>query len=155
MRQPVDLKLDLAGRQIRIDSFRRTGHDLAFRLQHELVPDLADRLSGILGTLRVDDELQLARVVAQVDEDEAAVIAARVGPTGDGHAVADLVLPNLPAIEVAPAHAVSVATTSSRETACSSRPSRLIVVPLARTITTVPAPLLPAWVICPLKDRPA
>ena len=88
--QRVDLDLDLAGRQVRVDRLGRARDDLALGLQDELVADLV-RDRGRLGrALRVDDELQLPGVVAQVDEDEAAVVAARVGPAGDGQPLADV-----------------------------------------------------------------
>ena len=48
------------------------------------------RAAALGGALGVDDELELAGVVAQVDEDEAAVVAARVDPAGDGDALADV-----------------------------------------------------------------
>ena len=153
--QPVDLDLDVTGRQVRVDRVGCAGDDLPFGLEHELVANLAGDFRGVGGALGVDDELELAGVVAQVDEDEPAVVAARVRPPGDCDPLPDVVTPRFAAIEVAPAHAVSVATTSARATSCSPRPSRLIVAPSARTITTVCAPLRPACVICPLNERPA
>jgi hypothetical protein len=54
--------------------------------------------------LRVDDELDLARVVAEVDEDEPAVVAARVGPAGDRHAAPASCRAQLAAHDVAPGH---------------------------------------------------
>ena len=155
MRQAVDLHLDVAGRQVRVDRLRRAGDDLAFGLKHEFVANLARDLRCVGSALRIDHELELAGVVAQVDEDEPAVVAPRVRPAGDGDPRADVVGPEFAAIEVAPAHAVSVATTSASRTGCSPRPSRLIVAPPARTITTVSAPLRAACVICPLNERPA
>ena len=41
--------------------------------------------------LRVEDDLHQAGAVAQVDEDEAAVVAAAVHPARDAHLVADAV----------------------------------------------------------------
>ena len=54
--------------------------------------------------LRVDHELDLAGVVAEVDEDEPAVVAARVGPAGNRDAPAGVVGPQLTAHRVAPGH---------------------------------------------------
>ena len=86
--QLVDLHLDLAGREVRVHELRCAGHHLPRRLEHELVADLVRGLGRGRRVLRVDDELDLARVVAEVDEHEPAVVAARVGPAGDGHAAA-------------------------------------------------------------------
>src|SRR5205085_11627768 len=121
----------------------------------ELVPDLVGRPLCLGGPLGVDDQLQFSGVVAQVDEDEPAVVAARVDPAGDRDALADVVLAQLAAIEVAPAHGRSVATSSSRATTCSSVPSRRIAASSPRTITIVVAPVRPACVIWPLNERPA
>ena len=54
--------------------------------------------------LGVDDELDLAGVIAEVDEDEPAVVAAGVGPAGDGDAAARVVGAQLAAHDVAPGH---------------------------------------------------
>ena len=95
--QLVDLHLDLAGRQVRVDELRRARHDLAGRLEDELVADLVRDLGRGGRVLRVDDELDLARVVAEVDEDEPAVVAARVGPAGDRDAPAGVLRAQLAA----------------------------------------------------------
>ena len=102
--QLVDLQLDLAGRQVRVHELRRAGHDLAGRLEHELVADLVRGLGGGGRVLGVEDELHLAGVVAEVDEDEPAVVAARVGPARDRDAAARVVGPQLAAHDVAPGH---------------------------------------------------
>ena len=154
-RQAVDLDLDLTGRQVRVDGFCCPRDDLPFGLEHELVADLPGRECRVGSALGVHDELKLSGVVAQIDEDETAVVAAGVRPPGDRDPLSDVVASEFAAIEVAPAHVVSVATTSSRATTCSPSPRRLIVASPARTITTVRAPLRPACVICPLKERPA
>src|SRR5579885_1504924 len=154
--QGVDLELDLARRQVRVHRLGRACDDLALGLQHELVAHLVRGSRGVGRALRVDDELQLARVVAQIDEDEAAVVAARVGPAGHGEPPADVLGARFPAVDVAPAvHRTSVATTSSSATTCSSRPSRRIAASSPRTTTTVRAPVRPACVICPFTERPA
>ena len=82
--QALDLDLDLAGREVRVDRIRRARRDLAGRLDDELVAEL-------LAAFRLlDDELDLAGVVAQVDEDEPAVIAPGVHPAGDGQPLPDV-----------------------------------------------------------------
>ena len=102
--QLVDLYLDLAGREVRVHELRRARHDLARRLQHELVTDLVRDLGRSGRALRVDHELDLAGVVTEVDEHEPAMIAARVGPAGDGHAATRVVGAQLAAHHVAPVH---------------------------------------------------
>src|SRR5262249_55190953 len=99
---------------------------------------------------------QLPGVVAQVDEDEAAVVTPRVGPTGDRQLAADVLASQLPAVEITPTHEwLRVATRSLRLTTISSWPSRRIVASPSRTTTTLRAPVRPACVICPLNERPA
>src|SRR6266849_7062565 len=64
----LDLDLDLAGRQVRVDGFRSAPENGASRLKHEFVPYVMRggvRLGRLLG---VDDELAQAGAVAQVDE---------------------------------------------------------------------------------------
>ena len=102
--QLVDPHLDLAGRQVRVDELGRARHDLAGRLEDELVADLVRSLGRGGRVLRVDDELDLARVVAEVDEDEPAVVAAGVGPAGNRDAPAGILRPQLAAHRVAPGH---------------------------------------------------
>ena len=153
--QRIDLHLHFTRRQVRVHRLGRARDDLSFGLDDELVPDLVRRLLRLRSTLGVDDQLELAGVVAQVDEHQAAVVAARIDPAGDSDAPADVVLTKFAAIEVAPAHGLSVATTSPRATTCSSRPSRRIAASSPRTITRVRAPVRPACVIWPLNDRPA
>jgi hypothetical protein len=64
------------------------GAHLAGDLQAELV---ADRFGDLehLGTVRVADDLGQAFAVAQVDEDDAAVVAATVSPAAQGDLLAD------------------------------------------------------------------
>src|SRR6201999_553931 len=126
--------------QVRVDLVAGAGDDLALRLEHELVADLVGGGCGLRCELGIDDELHLAGVVAEVDEDEAAVVAARVGPARDGHGRADMLGPRLAAVEVSPAHALSVAARSSSETMVSPDPRRRTVASIARTVTTVAAP---------------
>ena len=79
--QLVDLQLDLAGRHRRVDRLGRAPHDRAARLEHELVADAVRDLGRAGRVLGVDDELDDAALVAEVDEDEAAVVAARRRPS--------------------------------------------------------------------------
>ena len=87
-RQHVDLDLDFAGRKVRVDGSGCAQHDLAFRLQDELAPDLVRERGRVGGALGVDHELHLPGEVPEVDEDEPAVVATRVGPAGDLDALA-------------------------------------------------------------------
>src|SRR4029079_15483634 len=101
-----DLDLDLACREVRVDVLERAPGHLAASAQDELVADLVAELRGLGRVLGVEDELADAGAVAQVDEDEAAVVAAAVGPAGHGQRLPDVVGPKLAAHEVAPlAHA--------------------------------------------------
>ena len=49
-----------------------------------------------LRVLRVKDELDESRAIAQVDEDDAAVVAATVNPAGDAHRTARVLGPSWP-----------------------------------------------------------
>ena len=123
--------------------------DLADCLDDELVPELVG------GFRFLEDELDLAGVVAQVDEDETAVVAAGVDPAGDRQALPDVLGTQLAAPDVAPAHALSVATTSERPTVSSGVPARRIVASPARSTTSVAAPVRAPCVSWPFTDRPA
>ncbi len=65
-------------------------------------------------------------MVAEVDEHQAAVVATRVGPAGDGDALADVVGAEVAAVEIAPGRhwLMRVAARSSSETSSSAAPSR-------------------------------
>ena len=82
MRSVVDLDLDGAGRQVRVDGVGRAGDDLALGLEDELVADLLRELRRLGRMLRVDHELRDPGAVAEVDEDEPAVVAAARRPAG-------------------------------------------------------------------------
>jgi hypothetical protein len=71
----VDLELDFAGRDVRVHSIGRPSDDLALGSEDELVPHVVCRLRRLRCPLRIDDELTDAGLVAQVDEDETAVVA--------------------------------------------------------------------------------
>ena len=98
----VHLELDLACRQLRVDRPRRAGDDLALGAEDELVPDLVHHGVRLERALGVDHELADPGAVAQVDEDEPAVVAPRVHPAGEDQALADVLGPHLAAAEVAP-----------------------------------------------------
>src|SRR5207247_793283 len=101
----------------------------------------ADLVSGAVGLgcpLGVDHELADAGAIAQVDEDEAAVVAARVDPAGERDPLPDLFGPDLAAAEITPLHAV----TSERSVPDSTTTTRL-------------APSRLACVCWPLTERPA
>ena len=75
-------QLDLAGGQVRVRRARRAQPHLALHLDAELAPEMRGDLEGFR-RVRIEDDLQQARAVAQVDEDHAAVIAATMHPAGD------------------------------------------------------------------------
>jgi hypothetical protein len=75
--------LDLAGGQVGVGRAGRARTHLAGDLQAELVAYRFGDLEG-LGAIRVADDLGQAFAVAQVDEDDAAVVAATVGPAAQG-----------------------------------------------------------------------
>ena len=129
MRSVVDLDLDGAGRQVRVDGLGGAGDDLALRLEDELVADLLRELRRLGRVLRVDHELRDPGAVAEVDEDEAAVVAAARGPAGERLARADVLLAELAAHDVAPGHADSLPTTSARASGSSACPGRRSTAP--------------------------
>ncbi len=141
----VDLELDLARRQVRVDVLGRASRDLALGLEDELVAD-AVRGGGRLGrVLGVDDELADARGVAQVDEDEAAVVPALRNPARERVPLPHVLGPELPRSEVAPAHSDFTASSSDPKSTSFS-PARRTVAPAARAMTVARAPTRPAWV---------
>src|SRR5206468_996644 len=86
-RERVGLDLDLAGREVGVLLAAPLDDD-AGDADAELVPKLAgarERLGALVG---LEGDLRDARSVAQVDEDEAAVIAARRNPAEEHDALA-------------------------------------------------------------------
>ena len=150
----VDLELDLAGRQVRVDVLRRARGDLALRAKHELVADVVRGRGRLRRALGVDDELADPRRVAEVDEDEPAVVAAPRDPAGERVSLSDVLGPELAGSEVAPAHRLCTASASDGNSSSFS-PARRTVAPSARTITVTSAPSRPACVSCPFSERPA
>ena len=90
------------------------------RAEDELVADLVRELRRLRRALGVDHELRDPGAVAQVDEDEPAVVAAPRGPAGERQPLADVLGPRLAAHEVAPAHGESLPRRSRRGRAASS-----------------------------------
>src|SRR5207342_1297735 len=143
--QVVDLQLDPAGRDVRVDVLGRAGGHLAGRAEDELVADVVGGFGRLGRALRVDDELADARRVAQVDEDEPAVVAAARHPPRERAPFADEVTTELACAEVAPAHSESTASASDENSASCSC-GRRSVAPSERTITVAFAPTRPACV---------
>ncbi len=75
-----DAQLDLAGGQIGIYRVFRAGHDLARHRNHPLRAHLVDRGKG--RRIGLDYTLRQPVMIAQIDEQEAAVIAPPMDPTG-------------------------------------------------------------------------
>ncbi len=101
LRQHLDLggvDLDLAGRQLGVDGAGGPVADLAVDADHPLRADLLGRLEG--GAVGVGDDLGQAVVVAQVDEQHAAVVAHAVHPAGQTDWVPPSVLRSAPQVWV-------------------------------------------------------
>ena len=77
-RQFGDHQLDLAGRQLRIDRVGRAGDDLAGDGDDAFEPQRVDR--GEERRRHVDDALRDAVMIAQIDEQQLAVVALAVDP---------------------------------------------------------------------------
>ncbi len=84
----ADVDLDLAGRQVRILGAARTAAHLAVDPHHPLrtqrLGDLEGRAVGI------GDHLGQPVMVAQIDEQHAAVVADAVAPAGQPHVLSDV-----------------------------------------------------------------
>ena len=79
--------LDLARGHVTVDGLGRAAADRPLDGEHPLGAGSMGGLVG-LGVLRVDDDLDNAVRVAEVEEDEAAVVAAAVDPAGEAHGAA-------------------------------------------------------------------
>ena len=110
----------------------RARDDLPLGLEDELVADLLRELGRLGRVLRVDHELRDPGAVAEVDEHEAAVVAATRDPAGEGLARADVLLAELAAHEVAPAHGDSLPTMSAWASGSSACPGRRRTAPSER-----------------------
>src|SRR5437588_622138 len=115
------------------------------------VPSL---IVGLRRAFGIHDQLNDARVVAEVDEDQTAVVAAACDPAGDRDRAADVVRAERAAVEVAPVHPEILSTSSSRPAVQSARPGSRTVARPPSTITVQPAPSRPACPIWPLCERP-
>ena len=93
---------------VRIDGLVASRHERALRPQHELVPDLVRELGRLGCELRIDHELRDPGAVAEIDEDETAVITAARRPAGEGQLLADELLVGLAAHVSAPGHRTSL-----------------------------------------------
>ena len=82
------LHLHLAGGQVAVLGARPAAHHLALHLDHVLGAHLVGGGIGLLGLLRVEHHLGDAVAVAQVDEDQRAVVAAAVHPARQAHLLA-------------------------------------------------------------------
>ena len=91
-------QLDLAGGQIGVDGgFAARGY-FADDSQHEFVAGFVGGGVGVVGVaaciiLRADNDLDDAVAVAQVEEDQAPVVAAAMHPAGERDALADMLAP--------------------------------------------------------------
>ena len=72
--------LDLAAGQVRVVGAGRARAHLADDLQAELVAHVLGRIANIVGAVGVADDLHQAFAVAQVDEDDAAMVAPAMRP---------------------------------------------------------------------------
>ena len=96
----VDRHLDRAGRQLGVDRLGRSGHDLARHRHHALEPQVAQGLEGRQPGM--GDELDHAGVVrpgriAEIDEEQAPVVALGRHPPGQAHRAAHVGGPQDPA----------------------------------------------------------
>src|SRR6185436_7611257 len=151
----VDLELDLAGRQARVDRVRRTGGNLAHCAEDELVADLVRDLGRLRSALRVDHELREAALVAQVDEDEPAMVAPPGSPACESEPLPDVLQAQLARLEVAPLHVRSLSASSTVGTSSSCCPGRRTVERSGPHSTIALAPSRRACVSWPLSERPA
>ena len=140
------LDLDRARRQVRVDGVGCAGDDLALGLEDELVADLLRELCRLGRMLGVDHELGDPGAVAEVDEDEPAVVTAAGRPAGQRLARADVLLAKLAAHDVPPGHADSLPTMSARASGSSACPGRRSTALSEPTTTVEAAPRRAAWV---------
>ncbi len=138
----VHLHLDPARPEVRIDGVGCALDDFSLDPEHVLVANVVRRFDRGGCALRVDDELTEPLPVTEVDEDEAAVIAAAMHPARQGDALADMLGTHLAAHQVAPDHGRSSSSTAARSVSSS-------------TTTTCFAPSRDACVSWPFRDRPA
>ena len=90
--------LDPARVEVRVHGVGRAGGDLAHHRDDVLGAHVVGGGVGVLRHLRPRHDLAEALAVAQVDEDDAAEVAAGRGPAHEGHRLADVVVAQLPAV---------------------------------------------------------
>src|SRR5262249_13104415 len=89
-------------------------------------------------------------------EDQAAVVATTRDPAGDRDSAADVVRPELAAVEITPpVHPEILSTSSSSCAVQSSRPGSRTTAWPPSTIPVQPASRRPAWRSWPFCERPA
>jgi hypothetical protein len=96
-----DLELDLAGGELRVDVALLAAHDAPARRDDVLGAQALGQRVRIRGGLGMEDELQEPGAVAQVDEDQAAVVTTAVHPAGHAHGRVDVARAQLAAPGVA------------------------------------------------------
>src|SRR5690606_25667173 len=85
----VHVHLDLARGQVGVHVLRRPGHHIALDGDDGLGPEMAGALEHVRrGPVGAERELDAPGAVSQIDEDEAAEVAAAVDPAGEADAVA-------------------------------------------------------------------
>ena len=97
----ANAQLELAGRQLGVDGLGIAPDDRPGDRQHVLGPQPVRELERVARVLRMEDELDEPGAVAQVDEHEAAVVAAAVDPAGQPGVGVDPVAEHLAAPGVA------------------------------------------------------
>ena len=152
--QLVHLQLDLARRQVGVDGLGRARGDLAHGAEHELVADLVGNLRRRRCALGIDHELREAALVAEVDEDEPAVVAPLRRPARQCEALSNVFLAELARQHVAPPHVLSLSASSAVGTSSSCCPGRRSVERSGPYSTIAFAPSRRACVSWPLSERP-
>ena len=140
----IDLDLDLARRQLRVHGLGGARDHFTRGAEDELVANVVCGGGCVGGALGVDHELDDAGLVAEVDEDQAAVVAPACDPAGDGDLVPDPLGAKLARSCVPPTHRSSSVTSASTSGVCPGS-----------TTSTLRAPRRLAWVRWPFTDRPA
>ena len=97
--QRIDHHLDLAGGQLRVFHSLRAFANRSFNGEDVFAADAVGLLMGIGLGLRVEDDLDDAFAVAQVDEDDAAVVAAAMHPAHQDHFFSCVVRLQVPAVD--------------------------------------------------------
>ena len=99
-RQRPRQQLDLARGQVHVGGALRPQTDKTSHLDHEFTAQALGFAKQHL-VIRVEDDLQQAFAIAQVDEDHSAMVTAAMDPAGDGNFLAGQLLADLAAIMAA------------------------------------------------------